>query len=1190
MDDKDVEQLQQTIAKLRAENAALQKRLSTTADATNQQLSSWLDSCSSATHIEQLDILLGEVAAYLNADGATLSIHHYGSHQLNLVSSYPISSSQEKTRCQYHIDDFPWTWQQLQSGRPLIINKLSDIPSNNKTDIHFYQTLKQPSALQIPLTFEDRIQGILEVHSQGRTHNWSANDCELLQQLSQAFFSAANRILKDKLDREGLQLLQKVAENTGVSYALLNYERSHYSFGRNLASMLGLPCDTLLTPQSFDQQWQAQQLVKQQRWWQDIFQQENTSPLILQWHGKNNEIKYFCCTPSIIYRDKHNKPDTVLVGYTDITQLQTQTLNSQWLSNVLQQLHLSPQLSTINHILSELLKRLNASGVMVFLNQQVITTQTSSDAIVKDIYSDNKAEDINSFNAEIYKLLKKSRPLFFTRLDQAPKSLIENSKYYNILKSIKSQGLYAATFNRQNNTPALIVLTWDENHNIAQLNLIEATLLSIGDTLFSVIDQINDKKALQQKIVQEQWLTTQVDQLYRSRYPIESTVNKVLKALCQHLNAERIFIRHRIENSNIYQVSYQHCEPGIPSIVDSIGANIDLSNLPSEHVLVIGKPIAINDMSGKEKLLAAKKNLVLQEDPVLATLMMPLFGIEGIPAYIAVDCMTHTQQWTKEHEKLVQAVGDAICMAHDRQEIYYQLLNNEQRLSMAMEASQHGMWEWQLDTNSIYISPECSSLFGFQHAERQIYFDSDRFLKRVHDDDQALFSAELDKLQNNQLPFEDIKLRFIKKDHSIIWCYLRAKFTDWDFHGNPKCLIGVMINISDFILQQQALDKARIEAEQANIEKSDFLARMSHEIRTPMNAIIGLSHLMKDSDLNEKQLDYIDHIHSAANNLLGIINDILDFSKIAAGKLIIDNANFYFEETLKQVLRITSFLSDQKSLKLVLVHDDNIPKKLYGDSLRLSQILTNLLSNAVKFTEQGEIILKTQLLNLTGNKVELQINVIDSGMGISDDYIQQLFDPFSQADGSISRRFGGTGLGLTIVQRLATLMGGNIGVVSELGKGTNFTLTLTFELAKQQQPDQSQQQHDHYQQQLRGLHILVAEDNIVNQKVAAGVLNKKGMQYSFANNGQEAIQLMQEHAANYDAILMDIEMPEVNGYQATSYIRHTLGSDIPIIAMTAHAMSGDTEKALAAGMNAHISKPINPNALYQTLSHHVARR
>ncbi|WP_019529798.1 response regulator [Dasania marina] len=1179
MDSQELKRLREQVAKLSVEKTALQQRLSELPNNEEQELAAWLDSCSSAIHIEQLDLLLGNVVNYLHADGATLSIYQHDAQYVAMTVCYPVVNSHEKLLCDYSIDEYPWSWQQLLTGQTLILNALDDIPKQYTQDLSFYQKLNQPSSIQVPLMFEERVQGLLELHSQGRSHHWRDIDIRMLERLSQPFFSACNRIIKDNIDREGLVLLQQLIHNTGVSYALLNHQRSLYTFGSNMASMFNLPANTPLNPQLFDQQW-----------WQTIFEQGNLTPLVMEWIAADGSRKFFSCTPTIIHHNTEQKPDTVLIGYTDITQLQTKTIDSQWLINILQKLHISPDMETIQHILGELLKHVNASGVIISLDNAIITTESADDAMVKNVYQQHDAKKVTQLHDDIYQILKTKKTLFFSSLDSAPQQLLNNKEHMSILQSIAIKGLYSIKFKRPNGESAIIILDWDKQHEIPKLELIETTLLSVGDTIFAVIDQISDKKILQTKISQEQWLTTQIDKLYRSNYPIESAVNQVLKALCRYVNAERIFIRHRKENSGIYKLSYQYCEPGIASIKDTVGAEIDLSNLPPEHILMLGKPQAINNMEGKIKSLAAKKNLVLHEDPIQATLMMPLFGIEGIPAYIAVDCLTRSHEWTKEHEQVVQAIGDAICMTHDRQDIYYRLLNSEQRFSMAMEASQNGIWEWQLDSDEIYVSPGCSKLFGFTHQETHIQFNQDRILKRIHDDDKAMFLSELDKLLQHNLPFENTKIRFITKENTIIWCYSRKKFTSWNSQGKPTRLIGVIINISDFIKQQQALDKARIEAEQANNEKNDFLARMSHEIRTPMNAIIGLSHLVKDTPLNEKQHDFITHIHSAANSLLGIINDILDYSKIAAGKLILNNTNFDFEDCLNQVIRINSFLTDQKSLQLLLDHDSHIPKKLFGDNLRLSQILTNLLSNAVKFTEQGDIIVKTQLLALEKQHAKIQINVIDSGMGISDNYIQQLFDPFSQADGTISRRFGGTGLGLTIVQHLASLMGGNIGVVSELNKGTNFTLTLSFALAKKHTNDQQRLRSERYDKQLQGLHILVAEDNIVNQKVAAGILRKKGINCQFANNGQEAINLLQERGNHYDAILMDIEMPDVDGYQASTYIRQTLHNNIPIIAMTAHAMSGDADKAMAAGMNAHVTKPINPDTLYEALSQQLSPR
>ncbi|MGZ5818450.1 MAG: ATP-binding protein, partial [Burkholderiaceae bacterium] len=399
---------------------------------------------------------------------------------------------------------------------------------------------------------------------------------------------------------------------------------------------------------------------------------------------------------------------------------------------------------------------------------------------------------------------------------------------------------------------------------------------------------------------------------------------------------------------------------------------------------------------------------------------------------------------------------------------------------------------------------------------------------------------------------------------------------------------ALSIEIAERKRVEDELVLAKVRAEEATQSKSIFLANMSHEIRTPMNAVIGLSHLALGTTLNERQRDYITKIHRAGSSLLGLINDILDFSKIEAGKIDLEQADFTLNRVVDTVLTVINHKIEEKGLVLNIRISPQVPQALIGDSLRLGQILTNLLNNAIKFTESGEVTFGAAWLEQSGDRIRLEFSVQDSGIGMTEEQVGKLFHAFSQAEESTTRKYGGTGLGLSIAKRLVELMGGTIWVESLPGQGSTFHFTAWFGMGEEM-PDVSLVMDGSAQSlHLNGAHVLVVEDNEVNQQIVVELLQQIGVSTELADNGQIGLEKVLAEPSRYDAVLMDMQMPVMGGLESTRKMREHITADkLPIIALTANAMSHERRSCLDAGMNDYLTKPIDVRQLVSTLARWV---
>lgn len=437
----------------------------------------------------------------------------------------------------------------------------------------------------------------------------------------------------------------------------------------------------------------------------------------------------------------------------------------------------------------------------------------------------------------------------------------------------------------------------------------------------------------------------------------------------------------------------------------------------------------------------------------------------------------------------------------------------------------------------------------------------------------------------------DINTQVYKKSGNLLDVNISISVIK-DSSGKIVGSIGIMHDITEQKRAQDVLLKAKITAEEASSAKSMFLANMSHEVRTPMNTIMGMVDLTLDTELTDEQRDNLMTVKNAADVLLTLLNDILDLSRVEAGKVHLESIEVNIENIVKSVCKGLFVLARNKNIQLEWTVDEKVPNIVLGDPVRLRQILVNLINNAIKFTFKGKIVVSVKANSVFDDMCELLFSVADEGVGIEKDKLQTIFEVFTQADDSTTRRFGGTGLGLAISKRLVEMMKGRIWAESEEFKGSTFHFTGKFKIVKKQDLSEALKEVSIEDQliaslpkrHMKQLSVLLAEDNIVNQKITVRILEKRGWKVKTAVNGKDVLDFLDSES--FDVILMDAQMPVLDGFEATKKIRENEqknGGHIPIIALTARAMADDRKKCLDCGMDGYVAKPIDRQKLFEAI-------
>jgi PAS domain S-box-containing protein len=568
---------------------------------------------------------------------------------------------------------------------------------------------------------------------------------------------------------------------------------------------------------------------------------------------------------------------------------------------------------------------------------------------------------------------------------------------------------------------------------------------------------------------------------------------------------------------------------------------------------------------------------------------------------------------TLEFHQLFTEFNKMLCLVSENKKVLY---NSEQRFSLAMKGANDGLWDWDIANDTLYYSPRWVEMLGYKEDELPNVIST--WEKLIYPADREIVKTKLQDYLSGKISHFKTEFRMLHKDGHLVFVLTRGFLVrDSDSHV-PIRIVGTHKDISEqkqhevqlmslnadlekrvrqrtkeLACTNEKLITKTLAAEDANKAKSLFLANMSHEIRTPMSGIIGLTELTLKTELTKEQNEYLQKLRQSSDHLMHILNDILDISKIEAGKLVIESAAFDLNKVVTDVLNIFYHQASNKGISLNNNFSESACTLVDGDSVRCSQVLSNLISNAVKFTESGGITIS---VSRKDNSDFVDFSIADTGIGITDNQQQKLFSTFVQADDSTTRKYGGSGLGLVICKNLVSLMGGNITLQSQQGKGCVFQFSLLLPIInistlipKDQKISTKPHEKNHSSttEQLIGnisnKRVLLVEDNRINQIITLKMLHDFGMNTSLAVNGQEALDRVKEE--QFDIILMDIQMPIMNGYEATNEIRKlTQYQSIPIIAITANAMSDDYEASINAGMNSHITKPLNSDKLLIELS------